>query len=176
MDVKKLEHRRKPIDSFINSIYLFDDHMVITFNYKDGAKTITFEEIENTINGSDLAGFGAPTLRPCISTVSAFFFVNNHTQNHWQTRCLPIGFFGKRGNASAKEIAIYKETLILTHIINRGKGFASPRLIHITPAAPLLSAAFLPMYHHPHATSSRRGGRSGCRIRRSNRFCGGSHR
>ena len=60
MDVKKLEHRRRLIDSFINSIYLFDDHMVITFNYKDGAKTITFEEIENTINGSDLAGFGAP--------------------------------------------------------------------------------------------------------------------
>ena len=60
MDVKKLEHRRRLIDSFINSVYLFDDRMVITFNYKDGSKTITFEEIENTINGSDLAGFGAP--------------------------------------------------------------------------------------------------------------------
>ena len=60
MDVKKLEHRRRLIDSFINSIFLYDDHMVITFNYKDGSKTITFEEIENAINGSDLAGFGAP--------------------------------------------------------------------------------------------------------------------
>lgn len=59
MDVKKLEHRRRLIDSFINSIYLFDDHMVITFNYKDGAKTITFEEIENAINGSDLTDFAA---------------------------------------------------------------------------------------------------------------------
>ena len=176
MDVKKLEHRRKLIDSFINSIYLFDDHMVITFNYKDGAKTITFEEIENTINGSDLAGFGAPTLRPCISTVSAFFFVNNHTQNHWQTRCLPIGFFGKRGNASAKEIAIYKETLILTHIINRGKGFASPRLLVISPADPLPLTASWPRRRRPHTTSPRRYDRSGCRIRRSSRSCGGSHR
>ena len=34
--------------------------MVITFNYKDGSKTITFEEIENTMNGSDLTAFGAP--------------------------------------------------------------------------------------------------------------------
>lgn len=34
--------------------------MVITFNYKDGAKTITFEEIENVINGSDLTYFAAP--------------------------------------------------------------------------------------------------------------------
>ena len=77
MDVKKLEHRRRLIDSFINSIYLFDDHMVITFNYKDGAKTITFEEIENTINGSDLAGFGAPRRRKlCI--VCGDFSLKNH--------------------------------------------------------------------------------------------------
>ena len=60
MDVKKIDHRRRLIDSFINSIYLFDDRMVITFNYKDGSKTITFEEIENTMNGSDLTAFGAP--------------------------------------------------------------------------------------------------------------------
>ena len=46
MDVKKLEHRRRLIDSFINSIYLFDDHMVITFNYKDSAKTITFGKLK----------------------------------------------------------------------------------------------------------------------------------
>ena len=60
MDIHKIDHRRRLIDSFINSIYLFDDRMVITFNYKDGSKTITFEEIENTMNGSDLTAFGAP--------------------------------------------------------------------------------------------------------------------
>ena len=38
--------------------------MVITFNYKDGAKTITFEEIENAINGSDLTDFAAPSKAP----------------------------------------------------------------------------------------------------------------
>ena len=69
MDVKKLGHRRRLIDSFINSIYLFDDHMVITFNYKDGSKTITFEEIENTINGSDLTDFAAPLEVPKIVAV-----------------------------------------------------------------------------------------------------------
>ena len=60
MDIHKIDHRRRLIDSFINSIYLFDDRMVITFNYKDGSKTITFEEIESTMKGSDLTVFGAP--------------------------------------------------------------------------------------------------------------------
>ena len=73
MDVKKLEHRRRLIDSFINSIYLFDDHMVITFNYKDGSKTIPFEEIEKAINGSDLAGFGAPRRRKLCIACGDFF-------------------------------------------------------------------------------------------------------
>jgi len=30
------------IDTFINAIFLYDDKMLITFNYKDGTKTITF--------------------------------------------------------------------------------------------------------------------------------------
>lgn len=85
MNVKKLEHRRRLIDSFINSIYLYDDHMVITFNYKDSAKTITFEEIENTINGSDLTGFAAGgggrtrTLSPGLDFEFLYLFGNGRT-------------------------------------------------------------------------------------------------
>lgn len=60
LDTNKLEHRRRLIDSFINSIYLYDDRMVITFNYKDGSKTITMEEIENSAISSDLTSLAAP--------------------------------------------------------------------------------------------------------------------
>ncbi len=42
LNMKQLDHRR----SFANAIYLFDDYLVITFNYKEGTKTITFAEIE----------------------------------------------------------------------------------------------------------------------------------
>ena len=52
--MKQLDHRRRLIDSFINAIYLFDDKLVITFNYKEGTKTITFAEIEEVF-GSDLS-------------------------------------------------------------------------------------------------------------------------
>ena len=60
LDTAKLEHRRKLIDTFINAIYLYDDKIVITFNFKDGSKTITFAEIEEAEKGSDFTDFGAP--------------------------------------------------------------------------------------------------------------------
>ena len=56
---KQLDHRRRLIDSFVNAIYLFDDYLVITFNYKEGTKTITFAEIEEAF-GSDLSSLTAP--------------------------------------------------------------------------------------------------------------------
>ena len=34
LDIKKKEHRQMLIDTFINAIFLYDDKMVITFNYK----------------------------------------------------------------------------------------------------------------------------------------------
>ena len=40
-------------DNSVNAIYLCDDRMIITFNYKEGAKTVTFADIENTVNSSD---------------------------------------------------------------------------------------------------------------------------
>ena len=51
------------MDTFINSIYLYDDKVLITFNYKEGTQTITFEEAAQAAskeNGSDLDCFTAP--------------------------------------------------------------------------------------------------------------------
>ena len=39
-----------------NSIYLYDDHFVITYNYKGQSKTVTFEEL----NSSPLTSKGSP--------------------------------------------------------------------------------------------------------------------
>ena len=38
------------IDTFINAIFLYDDKMVITFNYKEGTKTITLAELPEAIS------------------------------------------------------------------------------------------------------------------------------
>ena len=64
LDVSKKEHRQMLIDTFVNAIYLYDDKMLITFNYKDGTKTITFDEattaLANKDTGSNLDCLGAP--------------------------------------------------------------------------------------------------------------------
>ncbi|MCI9626370.1 MAG: recombinase family protein [Clostridia bacterium] len=59
VDVTNQEQRQRLIDSFVNSVYLYDDRLIITFNYKDGAKTVSLADIE----GSDLTRFGAPRRR-----------------------------------------------------------------------------------------------------------------
>ena len=54
MDVTQLEERRRLIDSFVNSVTIFDDYILITFNYKDGSERVTFDDIKS----SDLKSVG----------------------------------------------------------------------------------------------------------------------
>ena len=56
LDVRQQSHRKMLIDAFVNALYLYDDKILLTFNYKDGTKTITFDDIK----GSDLDCTGAP--------------------------------------------------------------------------------------------------------------------
>ena len=72
LNMKQLDHRRRLIDSFVNAIYLFDDYLVITFNYKEGTKTITFAEIEEAF-GSDLSSLTAPKI-PYTKVYGIFTF------------------------------------------------------------------------------------------------------
>ena len=62
-DVTIPEQRQRLIDSFVNAVFLYDDHLVITFNYKEGCKTISFDDImalTKSPAGSDIATCGAP--------------------------------------------------------------------------------------------------------------------
>lgn len=63
LDVRQKEHRKMLIDTFVNAIYLYDDRMLITYNFKDGTKTITFEDINQELSsertGSDIECYGA---------------------------------------------------------------------------------------------------------------------
>lgn len=53
INVNDLESRKRLINTFVNSIYLYDDKMVIIFNYKDGTNAVTLEELEEEMS-SDL--------------------------------------------------------------------------------------------------------------------------
>ena len=67
IDTTMREHRQRLIDFFINGVYLYDDRFVITFNYKDGTKTVMLEDIEKEF-GSDFSASGAPASRQVHDT------------------------------------------------------------------------------------------------------------
>ena len=45
LDITVSEHRQRLIDSFVNAVYVFDDKLVLTYNYKDGTETISLDAV-----------------------------------------------------------------------------------------------------------------------------------
>lgn len=78
LDVRQKSHRKMLIDTFINAIFLYDDKMVITFNYKEGATTITFDDLKTALadqkTGSDLDCSTAPKENPMAYPAMGFSF------------------------------------------------------------------------------------------------------
>ena len=74
LNTNKIEHRRRLIDSFVNAIFLYDDKMVITFNYREQTKTITFADLEKSGIGSDINAVAAPIITDYRKAVCGFSF------------------------------------------------------------------------------------------------------
>lgn len=58
-DVNSREYQKRIIDTFVNAIFLFDDYLAITYNFKGGTETITLKDIE-AVYGSDLNALSPP--------------------------------------------------------------------------------------------------------------------
>lgn len=83
LDVTKQSHRKMLIDTFVNAIYLYDDKLVLTFNYKDRTNTITFDDLKAALDGkntgSDLDCLTAPCRsKPCLACSD--FFAKSHAR------------------------------------------------------------------------------------------------
>ena len=75
LDMRLKDQRQALVDTFINAIYLYDDKVFVTFNYKEGTQTVTFGEAAKAAsagNGSDLDCIPAPQKRQLLIAV---FFV-----------------------------------------------------------------------------------------------------
>ena len=66
------------IDVFINAIFLYDDKMLVTFNYKEDTKTITFDDVKKEVSeetsGSDLDCSSVPYWNTSIDTILVVHF------------------------------------------------------------------------------------------------------
>ena len=74
VDLNTLEGRRRLIDSFVNSVVVYDDYLLVTFNYKEGAEQITFDQIER----SDLSSLGGPRRQDPSGTCRFLFCPGLH--------------------------------------------------------------------------------------------------
>ena len=63
-DISHKKQRKALIEIFVNAIFLYDDRMLITFNYKDGTQTVRFEDTLTTDSveekSSDLSSSAGP--------------------------------------------------------------------------------------------------------------------
>ena len=89
-DITDENQKQHLIDCFVNQIFLYDDHLVLTFNYKDGTKTISLAEVES----SDLDINAVPkqkirTLSP-MGTAFGFLFYFGTMQDKRDGGCRPF--------------------------------------------------------------------------------------
>ena len=63
-DISQKKQQKALIEIFVNAIFLYDDRMLITFNYKDGTQTVRFEDTLTADSAeeksSDLSSLAGP--------------------------------------------------------------------------------------------------------------------
>ena len=73
LDMTQPEQRQALVDTFINAIYLYDDKVLITFNYKEGTETVAFGEAVKAEKSSDMSARGAPNCERQIVRFGVLF-------------------------------------------------------------------------------------------------------
>ena len=99
LDVSKLDERRRLIDSFVNSVTIFDDHILITFNYKEGETRLDFKDIES----SDLQSVGGPRRSRFVCLLRLIFYIAEREM----VLSSPSFFVRRRTRKSAAAAALF---------------------------------------------------------------------
>ena len=73
LDMTQPEQRQALVDTFINAIYLYDDKVLITFNYKEGTETVAFGKAVKAEKSSDMSEQGAPDIERQIVRFGVLF-------------------------------------------------------------------------------------------------------
>ena len=73
LDMTQPEQRQALVDTFINAIYLYDDKVLITFNYREGTETVAFGEAVKAEKSSDMSARGAPDIERQIVRFGVLF-------------------------------------------------------------------------------------------------------
>ena len=58
LNINELSHRKRLIDTFLNSVFVYDDKLIINCNYSKTSTIVRFSDINATFNGSDILACG----------------------------------------------------------------------------------------------------------------------
>ena len=89
MSLETKEHKQRLIDIFVNAVYLYDDKLVIAFNYKEATKTVSLKEV----NGSIIECSGAPNNKGRLLPPFIIYVRKNRTRTilnatvQWTVAC-----------------------------------------------------------------------------------------
>ena len=86
------EQRQALVDAFINVIYLYDDKVLITFNYKEGTETVAFGEAVKAEKSLDMSARGTPDFERQIVRFDVLSFIE-------KTTSIACGFLYERKRA-----------------------------------------------------------------------------
>lgn len=53
MDLENKEVQRQVIDCFVNTVYLFDDNLVVNFNFGEESRCVTLHEVQEVVKAKD---------------------------------------------------------------------------------------------------------------------------
>ena len=93
LDMTQPEQRQALVDTFINAIYLYDDKVLITFNYKEGTETVAFGEAVKAEKSSDMSARGAPNFERQVVRFGVLFYVGKRLH----TFCTSFAHLPKSG-------------------------------------------------------------------------------
>ncbi len=103
IDTTNIAHRKLLIEVFLNTVYLYNDKVVITFNYKEDAETINFSDIEAALDscalGSDFKFTSSPK-KTAPPKVGLPFLTFSSLAGH-EPRGVASGRFSPRGGPPA---------------------------------------------------------------------------
>ena len=99
LDMSLKDQRQALVDTFINAIYLYDDKVLITFNYKEGTETVAFGEAVKAEKSSDMSARGAPDIERQIVRFGVLSLCRKAAAHFLHTVCTVarIGGFSAQG-------------------------------------------------------------------------------
>ena len=132
------------MDTFINAIYLYDDKVLITFNYKEGTETVSFSEATEAAAKEKKFGYGLPWcttskrsgLFPIGEGFGFFVFFGELNQERFPVQNCTKRLDGQSEKQAGEQKNTYAATLLRRHkrgplreiLAVSGRGLAGKRV------------------------------------------------